>query len=192
MISVLIHFVLIQQHYASTIIICFDPYIDFFTLNLSLLDFSRLFISKFLQFLQTVLLHNIKLYFSRKGIKTMTWLIDLQSYYSFFTWHHSYCELIELVLVLNCDVFSLFKWDCLAEVVVVGRVVGVVVVYVACYWTCGALDLGVLCVLEYSLFLCKLLMKYYYLVEKSTHVQHLTVLNKRHWMLSVKIKHNLP
>lgn len=111
-----------------------------------------------------------------EGVETIALFVYLKLHDSLLTWVHLYRELIGLLLAEDIDELPLLKGHSLAEVIVVGGFVGVVIVDIAGYWPCRSFDLAVLGVFIDALFLCELLVEKDYFVEERVYVELLSVL----------------
>lgn len=152
-VCIFVHFVLVEKNNTSRIVICFNTYVYFFTFYLSFFNFGRLFVCKLAEAFESVLLHNIELYFSREGIKAVALFLYLQSHNSFLPSVHFDSELIQLCLSKNIDVFAFLECDCLTQVVVVDWLIGVVVIDVSCNGASSALNFAIFGILINSFFL---------------------------------------
>lgn len=78
-----------------------------------------------------MLLHDVELYPRGKRVQTVTFLVDFQLDDPLLPRVHLHRELVLLLLSYQVNVLLLLQTDCLAQIVVISRFVGVVIVNVA-------------------------------------------------------------
>ena len=71
------------------------------------------------------------MYFGGEGVEAVALLVDLEPDYPLLPWVDLHSELVFVLLAEDIDVLPLFEADGLAEVVIVLRLIGVVVVDIA-------------------------------------------------------------
>lgn len=162
--GILVHFVLIENGDASRITVGLDDDINWFSLDFPLLGLSRLTITQIAQLIKRISLNNVKLNLGRITVVAVALWVDPQLNHFLFSWQHLHTKFILFFLLEHLNEFLLFECHCLAQILILLRVILIVVVDVASNTASNPPDVDITSILMDPLFFCKFLVQQNHLV----------------------------